>query len=331
MTPVLTVAYDANGNTLSDSQGRSFSWDFENRLTQMTVPQTGGGSTVVTFRYDPFGRRIQKSSPSGTTNYLYDGGDIVEEADSAGSAVARYTQGPGVDRPLSEFRSSAASYYDADGLESITSLTTASSTTGASYAYDAFGNLSAASTGSLTNPFRYTGREFDSETGLDFYRARYFDQDVGRFISEDPYAFKEDLNFYRYVRNIPTTLVDPLGLMICTKTPVGLICYDDHKPGTTTLTPGLPGLPPVPPELRPPQPVNICNKGQIALFSMAGPNPYRAGGQGEQEWSDFKDKFIDKCDAAGPNTVPICTQGAGVLGPFAYCSCCQTQPCGKGK
>jgi YD repeat-containing protein len=69
-TPVLTVAYDANGNTLTDASGRSFTWDFENRLTQAVVPGANGGTT--TFKYDPFGRRIQKSGPLGTTNYLYD-------------------------------------------------------------------------------------------------------------------------------------------------------------------------------------------------------------------------------------------------------------------
>ena len=59
---------DNNGNTLTDTSGKSYVWDFENRLTQVTVPQTGGGSNAVTFKYDPFGRRIQKSSASGTTN-----------------------------------------------------------------------------------------------------------------------------------------------------------------------------------------------------------------------------------------------------------------------
>ena len=70
MTPSPTVAYDANGNTLSDPSGKSYTWDFENRLTQAVVPGTNGGTT--TFKYDPFGRRIQKSGPLGTTNYLYD-------------------------------------------------------------------------------------------------------------------------------------------------------------------------------------------------------------------------------------------------------------------
>ena len=70
------IAIDANGNTLSDDQGRSFTWDFENRIVQAVVPGTNGGTT--TFKYDPFGRRIQKSGPLGTTNYLYDGMNVIE-------------------------------------------------------------------------------------------------------------------------------------------------------------------------------------------------------------------------------------------------------------
>ena len=110
MTPVLTVAYDANGNTLSDAQGRSFSWDFENRLTQAVNPGVG----TTNFRYDPFGRRIQKSGPNGTTNYLYDGmaagANMIEEVDSSGSVLARYTQDSRVDGPLSMLRAGTTSY-----------------------------------------------------------------------------------------------------------------------------------------------------------------------------------------------------------------------------
>ncbi len=74
------------------------------------------------------------------------------------------------------------------------------------YAYDSFGKLTA-STGTLANPFQYTGREFDQETGNYFYRARYYDQNVGRFISEDPLGFKGgDPNFYGYVLNSPTRI-----------------------------------------------------------------------------------------------------------------------------
>jgi YD repeat-containing protein len=89
--------YDANGNTLSDPSGKSYSWDFENRLIQVVVPGTG----TTSFRYDPFGRRIQKSVPLGTTNYLYDGQweDVIEEVDSSGNILARYNQEMGLDFP----------------------------------------------------------------------------------------------------------------------------------------------------------------------------------------------------------------------------------------
>jgi YD repeat-containing protein len=163
-------AFDANGNTLSDSQGRGFTWDFENRLTQAVVPGTG----TVTFRYDPFGRRIQKSGPLGTTNYLYDGYNDIEEVDNAGNELAKYTHGAAIDEDLATLRNGTASYYHQDGLGSITSLSSSTGALANTYTYDAFGRLTA-STGNLTNPFQYTGREFDSETGLLFNRARYFD------------------------------------------------------------------------------------------------------------------------------------------------------------
>jgi RHS repeat-associated protein len=204
-----SYSYDANGSTLTDAQGRSYTWDFENRMVQAVVPGQNGGTTI--FKYDPFGRRIQKAGPLGTTNYLYDGINIVEERDNIGNVLGRYAEGSGVDQPLSEFRSGAATYYDADGLGSITSLTNTSPSTVATYAYDAFGNLSG-STGSLTNPFRYTSREFDSETGLHFYRTRYYDPSDGRFIREDPARFAGGINVYRYVGNSPTRFVDPYGL-----------------------------------------------------------------------------------------------------------------------
>jgi YD repeat-containing protein len=98
-----SYTYDANGNTLSDPSGKSYTWDFENRLTQAVVPGTG----TVTFRYDPFGKRIQKSSPLGTTNYLYDGANTVEEVDANGNVLARYTHPLALDEPLAEVRSSS--------------------------------------------------------------------------------------------------------------------------------------------------------------------------------------------------------------------------------
>jgi len=213
-------ALDANGNTLSDPSGKSYTWDFENRLTQTVVPGANGGTT--SFKYDPFGRRIQKSGPLGTTNYLYDviDGDanLIEEMDSAGNLLARYNHELEADTPLSMFRSGTASYYERDGLGSVTSLSNSAGALVNTYTYDSFGKLTA-STGTLTNPFQYTAREFDPETGLYEYRARYYDQSVGRFNSEDPIRFKGGIDFYRYVGNNPITRTDPdgMGAAACAK------------------------------------------------------------------------------------------------------------------
>ena len=105
-------------------------------------------------------------------------------------------------------RSGATSYYHCDGLGLITSLTNSSGVAAETYTYDSSGKRTA-SAGALTNPFQYTGREFDSETGLYYYRVRYYDQTVGRFISEDPVRFKAGTNFYRYVENNPARFTDP--------------------------------------------------------------------------------------------------------------------------
>jgi RHS repeat-associated protein len=204
----LGIALDANGNTLSDAQGRSFTWDFENRLTQAVVPGTNGGTT--TFRYDPFGRRIQKSGPLGTTNYLYDGANPAEEVDGSGNLVLKYTQGVGIDDPMTMLRAGTTSFYQADALGSVTSLSNLAGALANTYSYDSFGKLTA-STGTLTNAYGFTGRELDLETDLYYYRFRYYDQNVGRFVSEDPGRFPGGINFYSYVENDPVDLVDPFG------------------------------------------------------------------------------------------------------------------------
>jgi RHS repeat-associated protein len=202
-----SYTYDNDGNALTDANGRSYTWDINSRLSQVTVPGTG----AVTFKYDSFGRRIERNSSSGTTVYLYDGNNIIEELDANGNPIGRYSQGPGIDRPLGMTRAGVTSFYQQDTLGSITSLTSAAGAITDTYTYDAFGNLTASS-GNTPNPFRYTGREFDAETGLYYYRARYYDPTVGRFLNEDRLQFVAGVNFYAYVGGSPTNLTDPSGL-----------------------------------------------------------------------------------------------------------------------
>jgi len=217
-TSAATYTYDSNGNTLSktDTNGTtSYSWDFENRLTSVTLPGTGG---TVYFTYDPFGRRIRKVFGSATTIYAYDGGNITEELGGGGNLLAHYTQGPDIDEPMAITGGGGTYFYHADGLGSISSLTDGVGNLAVSYVYDSFGNQTA-STGTIANPFQYTAREFDSETGLYYYRARYYDPASGRFLGEDPLSFSGSrTNSYAYGFNSPVNLEDPTGLTpACTK------------------------------------------------------------------------------------------------------------------
>ena len=190
-------ALDSNGNTLTKVVGSnttSYAWDFENRMTSVTPPGTGG---TVSFKYDPFGRRIYKSSSAGTSIFAYDGDNLIEETNAIGGVVARYSQTQYVDEPLAMLRSGTTSYFHTDGLGSTTSLSNASGALAQTYTYDSFGKR-VTSSGSLTNPFQYTSRELDSETSLYYFRARYFDPNIGRFISEDPLGWDVGPNYYSY-------------------------------------------------------------------------------------------------------------------------------------
>jgi RHS repeat-associated protein len=252
---VVGSALDANGNTLTDAQGRSYTWDFENRLTQAVVPGTG----TVAFKYDPFGRRIYKSSPSFTGIFVYDGDDLIETLGPGGTVVSHYTQGQKIDEPLAELRSGGSSYYEADGLGSVTSLSSSTDTLANTYTYDSFGNVTN-STGTLRNPFQYTGREFDQETGINYYRARYYDPASGRFLGEDPIWFLGGINFYPYVRNNPISRIDPLGLCPTPDNPEKS-CGDQA---------------PMPPTSQEPYPSSYFYRGVSAnwMYQLGGNNPW---------------------------------------------------------
>lgn len=135
----------------------------------------------------------------------------MADVDQNGNVLARYVASDKIDEPLALLRSSTTSYYEADGLGSVTSLTSAEATIANTYSYDSFGKL-IGSSGSVANRFAYTAREFDTETGLYLYRARYYDPSAGRFSSEDPIGFRGGINFYTYVKNNPLILFDPTGL-----------------------------------------------------------------------------------------------------------------------
>ena len=223
--PTSTTTYSCDPRTLSKT--RVWGSEPENvHCSSATAPlrielrwgceecseKTAVGSGV-TFKYDPFGRRIYKSSSSGTSIFAYDHDNLIEETNSSGGVVARYSQGLNTDEPLAMLRSSTTSYYQADGLGSVSSLSNGAGAVAQNYSYDSFGNI-IATTGSLVNSFRYTRREWDTETSLYYYRARYYDPQSGRFLSEDPIRFRGGVDFYPYVGGNPLNALDPSGMLV---------------------------------------------------------------------------------------------------------------------
>ena len=231
-TTTANYIYNNNGNLISKTEGTGttqFQWDFENRLVQVVTPSAGSAS----YKYDALGRRIQRVPSTGvSTNFIYDDQDVVKDINSDGT-TAEYLNGPGVDNKIRQKSSSTSTtyYFSQDHLGSTTALTGTTGKLVERISYDAYGN----SAGSTRTRYGFTGRERDSLTGLLYYRARSYDPQIGRFISEDPIGFAGgDVNIYAYVSNNPSSLTDPTGQW-STEVHKKIIdeafakCLDDHQ------------------------------------------------------------------------------------------------------
>ncbi|OZG70938.1 hypothetical protein BTA51_22790 [Hahella sp. CCB-MM4] len=208
----VSYRYDANGNTLTETEdgvSKTYTYNAKNQLTAATQ---GGNRT--TYGYNVDGIRTQKTDGALSTNYVVDSNrdyaQVLQEITN-GTKQVSYVYG---DDLLSQARNGNQSYYVYDGLGSVRSLT---DTTGAetdTYQYDAFGIL-LASTGTTENDYRYTGEQYDA--GLDQYylRARYYDQGVGRFTQMDTWmGVNSDpvtLHKYMYANSDPVMYTDPTG------------------------------------------------------------------------------------------------------------------------
>lgn len=201
------VPIDSNGNLNSKTEGPeswTYSWNAENQLTKVEK----SGAEVARFAYDPKGRRVEKVAGGVTTTYTYDREDVLREVRAG--AVLKYVHSRDIDEPLArEDAPGMLTYYHADGLDSIVKRTNDAGATAHEYRYDAWGNIE---TGASESGFAFTGREWDPETGLYYYRARYYGPKGGRFISEDPIGLQAGINVYAYVEANPVNRTDPGGL-----------------------------------------------------------------------------------------------------------------------
>ncbi|HEV8427371.1 MAG TPA: RHS repeat-associated core domain-containing protein [Pyrinomonadaceae bacterium] len=204
--------YDPNGNTLA-SNGSSYTYDFENRMT-------GAAGGTITIVYDGDGNRVAKTSGGVTTRYLVDtnnhtGHAQVAEELRAGQVVRQYTYGHDLISERQQISGQwQTSYYGYDGQGSVRYLTNAAGAVTDTYTYDAFGNLTAR-VGTTPNDYLFAGEQFDPDLNLYYLRARYLNQSTGRFVSADTFeGFNEDpqsLHKYTYAHNDPVNFADPSG------------------------------------------------------------------------------------------------------------------------
>jgi len=206
--------YDDNGSRIAkrDSGGaiiESYEYDQRRLISQII---TGGNTS--SFKYDPNAYRINKTTPTITNNYLLEGEHLEATYDATNNLKASYLRGVIVDEIINGFEKDGSGKlinrsFHHDQVNSVVVVTDHTGIAAQTNQYGVFGE-SLSTTGADTNQLKYTGRESDGG-GLYYYRARYYDSVVGRFLSEDPIGFKGGINHYAYVGNNPLNNNDPSG------------------------------------------------------------------------------------------------------------------------
>lgn len=182
----VTFTYDANGNRETKTQGgvtTNYRWDARNRLREVSR----GGAWVARYDYNNAGQRTFKKvrGPTPTAvRYVQDGPRLIAETNVIGNTLARHHYSAD-GRLLSLQRNGQHYFYLPDGLGTPIAMTSAEGLVVVRYRIDAWGNP-IATVGDSANNFGFTGYPVDDETGLHYANARYYDSELGAFLSEDP-------------------------------------------------------------------------------------------------------------------------------------------------
>ncbi len=196
------LSSDANGNMLSDGTN-TYRWDSRNRLASIA------GAVSASFAYDALNRRVQKQVAGSVTGYLYDDINYIQEQSATGGVTAAVLAGV-TDEVFARETSAGTVVPLSAALQSVIGETNSAQALVTQYGYDPYGVTVQTGPGS-GNRQQYTGRENDG-AGLYYYRARYYVNNLARFLSEDPAGYRGGENLYSYVAGNPMSYVDPTGL-----------------------------------------------------------------------------------------------------------------------
>jgi RHS repeat-associated protein len=217
------LSYDLNGNLTQRSTQHNV-YDYRNRIVRATDV-----NSTVKFKYDPLGRRIQKEVTIGsqikTTNFYYSGHQVIEERDGSDQVTRQLIYGNGIDEVIRVDKyngtTSTPYYFYRNAIGSITAITDANGNIVERVYYDIYGmptftdaagNVIPKS--SIGNNILFQGREYDYELNLYYFRARYYDPIMGRFLSTDPMGYADSMNLYQAFNMNPLNFTDPSGTII---------------------------------------------------------------------------------------------------------------------
>jgi RHS repeat-associated protein len=215
-----TYQYDDEGNLISKvvtatGEVTDYSYDHRNRMIGATV-RTAGGVIVndLSYRYDIINRRIARTVNRQTLYTSFNGENVCSDYNATGNVVARYLLGDEIDNLIARWRANDdVAWYLADDIGTVRDLISSSGDTVLYHAeYNDFGLIIDQYNVSGGDRFSYTGREFEPELNLYYFRARFYNSVSGKFVSEDQLGMESgDKNFYSYVSNSPHNGTDPTG------------------------------------------------------------------------------------------------------------------------
>jgi len=193
------MSHDRKGNLTQNKDGSLYTWDFNNQLAFSTA---GTPSVNAAYAYDALGRRVSKSSGNTITVFVHTNYQIATEYKSVNGGEFTENQSfvyaTYIDDPIALISTNGTYFYHSNQQYSISAITDSNGNLSERYGYNAYGKPVIITDSILVdNPYFFTGRQLDSETGLFYFRARYYDASLGQFISRDPLNYVDGMNLYR--------------------------------------------------------------------------------------------------------------------------------------